>query len=109
MSETDGGQTRAEFEADLVAKAWQDDKFKQDLIADPKAAFEQKLGKKAPEDIKITVLEENPKQIYLVLPVKPQIEATEELSDEALDAVAGGRFGVISVNHGGDVYYIVHW
>jgi hypothetical protein len=109
MSETDSGQTRAEFEADLIAKSWQDDKFKQDLIADPKAVFEQKLGNKAPADLKITVLEENPKQIYLVLPVKPQLEETEELSDEALNAIAGGKFGFISVRSGKDVYYIIAW
>jgi hypothetical protein len=109
MSETNQGQTRAEFESDLIAKAWQDDQFKQDLIANPKAVFEEKLGKKAPDDVQITVLEENPKQIYFVLPLKPQLEESAELSDEALDAVAGGRFGFISVRDGGDKYFIIHW
>jgi Nitrile hydratase, alpha chain len=107
MSEQKQGQSRAEFEADLIAKAWQDDKFKQQLINNPKAAFEEKIGKKAPDNLKVTVLEETPTQLYFVLPVKPQLEASEELSDEALDAVAGGG-GFIFASQGGG-YFIFNW
>jgi len=86
------GMTRADFEAQLVAKAWQDENFKRELISNPKAVFERELGQKAPEGIEVTVVEETPTHMYMVLPVKPSaVEDSEELSEEALEAVAGGR------------------
>ncbi len=84
------GMTRADFEAQLVAKAWQDENFKRELLNNPKAVFEREIGQKAPESFEVTVVEETPNHLYMVLPVKPAIEDSEELSDQALEAVAGG-------------------
>ncbi len=33
MSETNQPQTRQEFESTLIAKAWQDENFKQELVS----------------------------------------------------------------------------
>lgn len=94
------GMTRADFEAQLVARAWQDENFKQELLSNPKAVFERQLGQTAPAGVEITVVEETPNHIYMVLPAKPSaIEGSEELSDEALEAVAGG-VGVVLIGWG---------
>ncbi len=96
-------QSRQEFESQLVIKAWQDEAFKQELISNPKAVYEREFGKKAPEGFEITIVEEEPNHIYMVLPVKPSLESSEELSEEALEAVAGGSGHVVG---GG---WIVYW
>lgn len=79
---------RREFESELIAKAWQDEAFKQELINNPKAVYARNLGQKLPENLKIQVMEETSDTIYLALPKSPQV--SEELSDEAMEAVAGG-------------------
>lgn len=88
-------QTRREFETNLIARAWKDEAFKQELMNNPQAVYEQELGKKAPEGHEFQVLEETSNTTYLVIPKKP--ETSEELSEEALESVAGGGgFGVSS-------------
>ena len=84
-------KTRQEFEADIVAKAWQDEAFKQELLSNPKATLTKEFGTPIPDSIQVRVLEENPNTLYLVLPVKPaDLEGQGELSENALEAVAGG-------------------
>ena len=70
----------------IIAKAWRDPAFKAALIANPAAALKAE-GIDVPAGITVTVLENTDKQFHLVLPHQP----TGELSDEALEAVAGGR------------------
>jgi hypothetical protein len=92
--------TRDELEAKLVAHAWQDEAFKQELISNPKVAIERELGQKLPESTNIKVLEETGNTIYFVLPSKPSVE---ELSDEQLESVAGGiklPFGLSEITVG---------
>jgi hypothetical protein len=69
----------------IIAKAWRDPAFRAELIANPAAALKAE-GIEVPDGITVTVLENTDNQFYLVLPPVP----TDELSDEALDAVAGG-------------------
>ncbi|MFS0519415.1 NHLP leader peptide family RiPP precursor [Nostoc sp. UIC 10607] len=89
--------TRHEFESKLIAKTWQDEAFKQELISDPKAVYARELGQEIPESLKIQVLEESANTVYLVLPRKPEVASVEgELSDEALEVVAGGDWGIVS-------------
>lgn len=92
---------RREFESELIAKAWKDEAFKQELISNPKAVYVRELGEQLPENLKIKVMEETSDTLYLALPRSPQV--TEELSDEALEAVAGG--GGYLVTQG----TIFHW
>jgi hypothetical protein len=69
----------------IIAKAWRDPAFKAELIANPAAALKAE-GIDVPAGMAVTVLENTDKQFHLVLPPVP----TDGLSDEALDAVAGG-------------------
>ena len=69
----------------IIAKAWRDPAFKAELIANPAAALKAE-GIDVPAGMAVTVLENTDKQFHLVLPPVP----SDELSEEALDAVAGG-------------------
>jgi hypothetical protein len=89
-------KSRQEFEADLVAKSWKDEAFKQELISNPKATISREFGTPIPDNIEVRVVEENPNTLYIVLPMKPaDLEGDGELSDDALEAVAGGGGGYI--------------
>jgi hypothetical protein len=93
MSEKENSQklpTWQEFQTALVARTLKDESFRKELLANPKAVVEKEMGKlkigaKLPAALEIKVLEQPANTLYLVLPT-----AIEELSDEALDAVAGG-------------------
>ena len=84
---------RQEMERRLIEKSLQDDVFRQRLIEDPKAAVEQELGTQLPEDVRVVTVEETQDTIYLVLPGAPRAGCEgegSELSDQELEAVAGG-------------------
>ncbi len=80
-------ENNSEF-AKIIAKAWRDPVFKAELIANPAAALKAE-GINVPAGMTVTVVENTDKQFHLVLPPKP----TGELSDGALDGVAGGYSG----------------
>jgi hypothetical protein len=69
----------------LVARAWQDKAFKQQLFDDPQAAIAAETGRAVLEGLEIRVVEETATVRYLVLPLN-----TTQLSDEQLDLAAGG-------------------
>lgn len=82
--------TRKEIEERIIARAWQDESIKQELLSNPKSAFE-KEGIPLPENIEVRVVEEDSNTIYFVLPMQPS--ETGELSDAELESVAGGNWG----------------
>jgi hypothetical protein len=85
---------RHEFETELITRAWQNEDFKHKLINNPKAIYAEELKQELPEDLEIKVLEETANTLYLVIPQNPaNTQVTEELSEEALEAVAGGKIG----------------
>jgi hypothetical protein len=97
--------SRTDFESSLIAKAWKDEVFKQELVNNPKAVIEKELEQKLSSSVKIQVLEENSDTLYLVIPQAPQV--SEELSEEALESVAGGR-GFIYIQPGPGGPYLVY-
>jgi Nitrile hydratase, alpha chain len=90
MSEATGGG-RAEMERSLIERSLADDAFRQRLLSDPKASVEQELGTRLPEDVRVVAVEETADTIYLVLPfASTEAQEAGELSDQDLEAVAGG-------------------
>ena len=69
----------------LVARTWSDPAFKARLLAAPAAALAEQ-GIELPPGVEVRVHENSAALVHLALPPKP----AEELSDEQLDAVAGG-------------------
>jgi hypothetical protein len=90
MTEASGGGQRAEMERRLINRSLEDENLRQRLLDDPKGTIEQELGTRLPESIEVRALEESADTIYLVLPFTPAVGEGGELSDEALEAVAGG-------------------
>jgi hypothetical protein len=85
-----GGGSRAEIERTLVQRSMEDESFRQRLLDDPKAAVEQELATQLPEGVEVRVVQESQQTIYLVLPSASPLGEGEGLSDQELDAVAGG-------------------
>ena len=73
--------------AKVVARAWSDPAFKAQLLADPNAVLVA-AGASVPPGVKIRVVENTDTLVHLVLPPRP---ADGELSDAALERVAGGH------------------
>lgn len=92
MSEASaGGGTRAEMERTFVQRSLEDESFRQKLLDDPRGTVEQELGTQLPEGVEVRVVEESAQSIYLVLPsASPLVGEDGELSDQELEAVAGG-------------------
>ena len=79
---------RQEMESLIVQRAWKDEAFRDEFVADPKATIEKYSGQKLPAEYKIVAHAEDDKTIHFVIPPKPA--NADELSDEDLEKVAGG-------------------
>jgi hypothetical protein len=77
----------------LAARAWSDPAFKARLLAEPAAALAEQ-GIAMPPGVELRVHENDAAVVHLTLPPAPG----EELSDEQLDAVAGGDEAVSTVS-----------
>jgi hypothetical protein len=89
-------RNRNEFEAILIARAWKDAAFKQELIHNPKQVIERELatrqpGAKLPAELEVTVMEETDNKVFLVLPPGPDMSAGRKISDEDLERAAINR------------------
>ncbi len=89
-------EERAKLYGRIVAKTWQDEGFKQRLLADPKAAL-QAEGLTFPEDAEVHVVETNDRLFYLPLPPKPLALTEVELSGIAGGNVAYPTFSALGV------------
>jgi hypothetical protein len=89
-------RTRNQIEAHIIANAWKDETYKKELLNNPRAVIEREFNVKLPSDVNVIVMEENSSNFYFVLPMRPNFSRTE-LSDEQLEAVAGGIAPLIGV------------
>jgi hypothetical protein len=93
-------QERARIWGRLVAKSWEDDAFKQRLMANPIAVLKE-YGVEVRPGVEVKVVEgraapefgEN--AVVLSIPPKP---SAEELSEEELGLAAGGYWGCSCVD-----------
>ena len=76
----------------LIAKCWADDAFKQRLLADPAGTLAAE-GMAVPEGVTLRVVEDTAQSLTLVIPPRPT-----ELTDEALEGMAGGGFAWFSLS-----------
>jgi hypothetical protein len=90
MTEAAGGDGRAEMEGRIIQRSLEDETFRRRLLENPRAAVEEELGSRLPEGVQVMAVEETADTIYLVLPSASPVEAGGELSDQDLEAVAGG-------------------
>ncbi|WP_051261086.1 NHLP leader peptide family RiPP precursor [Desulfovibrio inopinatus] len=57
----------------IVAKAWEDEDYKQRLLRDPVSVFEEE-GIEIPEGFSMNVVEAKEKEMVFVLPLRPEGE-----------------------------------
>ena len=74
----------------LIAKASEDAEFRARLLENPHAAVKAGVGITIPASISLSVHEESPTSLHLVVP------ATGKLSKPEMEAVAGGHFHMAS-------------
>jgi hypothetical protein len=77
-------QEQAKRYGQVVARAWQDEAFKQRLLRDPRGVL-QEHGVSVPAGSQVRLVENTDQVVHLVLPQRPG-----DLSPEQLDEVAGG-------------------
>jgi hypothetical protein len=95
--------SREELEQHLRARAWKDDAFRQEFMANPKAVLERDYAQyfpkgQLPSELSIKVIEEEEQAICFVLPPKfsdDQLSKLENINDEELlgSAVGGTATG----------------
>lgn len=76
----------------IISKAWEDEVFRKNLIANPKEVIENYTGAKVsiPEDKELVFVDQTDKtKVYVNIPHEPNMEDIE-LSEEQLEEVAGG-------------------
>jgi hypothetical protein len=61
----------SQAEADFMNRLWNDDKFKQAFKADPKGTLGGLGFELPPQNVAIVVMEDNPKEQFVVIPQKP--------------------------------------
>jgi hypothetical protein len=96
MNEQTSQRTRKDIEAHIIAQAWKDEAYKQELFSNPKAVIEREFGVQMPAEVSVRVMEENPTNLYFVLPMRPDLSEVE-LSEEQLEGVAGGIAPLVAV------------
>ena len=77
-----------EIESLVVQRAWKDEVFRAEFLANAKGTIEKYAGQKLPSELKVVALAEDDRTIHFVIPPKPA--NADELSDEDLEKVAGG-------------------
>jgi len=79
--------------AEIVQKVWEDAEFKKELVANPVATIEKFIGKKLnlPEGKTLVIRDQTDESaVYINIPAAPKGSTDTQLSEEQLEAVAGG-------------------
>jgi hypothetical protein len=81
---------RQQLEQKLIEKALRDEAFKKLLIENPSAAIEKEFNIKMPQSIRLKVLEEDAKTVFMILPYTSGSGESIELTEGELESVSGG-------------------
>jgi hypothetical protein len=76
--------------AEIIKKAWSNEEFKQQLLANPTKVFKEE-GLELSESINIKILEDKADEQVLILPAVPKEDLTIEQIEERISA--GSMFG----------------
>jgi hypothetical protein len=82
---------RLERDEQVLDRALADPDFRKELIESPHASLSSLYGVTIPENADVQVFEETADSHYVVIP-PDMSRLSEELTDEQLEAVAGGWF-----------------
>jgi hypothetical protein len=89
---TTAALSRQEMEALIVERAWKDEAFRAEFLADAKGTIEKHAGQKLPPEVNVVAVAvavaEDDRTIHFVIPLKPA--NADELPDAELEKVAGG-------------------
>ena len=83
--------SRGEVQELLTKFSKSNPQYRAALLKNPKAVLEGQMGSKIPATITVKAVEESPNTMYVIVPYVPKPGA--ELSDGALEMVAGGSGG----------------
>jgi nitrile hydratase alpha subunit len=75
----------------IVERAVKDKRFRAALTEDPKSAIAKEFGIELPDDVKVQVHENSPKDIHIVLPNPLEPTERRPLTREELEQVAGRK------------------
>jgi hypothetical protein len=59
---------RTNVEETIIKKAWEDPKFKEELSKNPTSVYSKELGKSLPEGLKVQLVQESEKKLFIVIP-----------------------------------------
>ena len=86
---------RKAFETAVTLRAWNDPAFAEQLAKNPVAAINATFGLELPAELDIQLHHETQTTLHLALPPVPLLAAADdELSENDLERVAGGSFGL---------------
>lgn len=57
----------------IIKKAWEDAAFKEQLLANPKAAVLEAFGIDVPDTLEVEVVEDTANKLFFVLPQNPEV------------------------------------
>lgn len=77
-------ETQNQKMSQILTRCWADAAFKVQLLADPVAVLNAQ-GLEVPAGVQVRVVEDTDQVVHWVIPARPN-----EVSDDALEAVAGG-------------------
>ncbi len=85
-----------ELLAKIIARAWKDENFRNQLINNPKATFKA-LGIDLPAHIDLKIVCDDPTHLHLVIPASPS--KVSELSQHELHKMAAGEIFTLGEGH----------
>jgi hypothetical protein len=81
-------EARRAFETRLVEAVWRNPAIRERLRQDPRSVIEELVGVTVPSQMELTIVEETPTKVCLVIPVNPHELEDLPLSEQELAAAS---------------------